>query len=1028
MVSSAPISEVPPAQNGMMAQSRQETPVIPSQQPMIPPRGMHRHQLSFDGHVAAPVDLQLLNAQMQQRQQHQQQQDMMAAAVMVSVQQGVLTPVDSSIANILVPTMTPVHPVSNMQDLAAMSAPTVSPHLMSGVSQQQQHQQAIQQAGLPMQIKIEPGLVSHPSIRSAGPNTPSEMGYPTPLASAEALNAFTPMVPSMQPHPASATTTPAFTPPEGVIASLTDPSKRHRRHPSSGHHSPELRIVFQKQDFLQQQQQKMAVKEQILYENTRRVEVEPHQTRSPRAAAAAGLKINVSDIQPRAVSQMSAVVSPNESGRIYSPGPLSGPSPTMGPIPNSLMDTIMEVSSNLQLQNLDDTKSTIKTESMEVLEPPSTRSELAELSKQELIEKVMEYERQMEGSLPARRMSNAKSETGPSDNTLEMPAIPHPISSPQQQPQQPPILTFSPTPSIVSLSGSLAPGTSETPQSTLPDRKSASPQLAVKTVTSPVTQNDDDDDEDEGDDEEDEEDMEDDDNEDDAEGDNKTSTRAAKPRNIPSGTAADDTEPPLQLVCLWRDCNTPFETMEQLNEHVTENHIGSGKACYSCDWQGCHRQQKPFTKRHKMYNHLRTHTGERPFKCLVPGCDKKFSRPDSLTTHTKTHSNHRPYSCPMEGCSKAYYHARSLKKHELAHETKRGGHHRALRGPGSNATAQSSSGDASNSSTATVSTSAAAPPQQQQQYSHYNHPYHPDFTSGSGRATKHHGHQRQLSQSTGFNLALTSDPAVVTGMLSAGSVSSGTNSPSPGGMGTGLGFNPGFNPSMTIIKPSLSNHSSTSSVPSLSLVMSNASLGSIDGQQTPMSANPAFHHQQHPQSHAQGVHVVSMPSANTSHQTTPAGSPGFQSAAVPSSILTSPPPPPPGINTSVPLTVPMSMGMPMPMDMGMSMNGVDLQGVSSPPAPMPVMPVMPAMPPAALHLNMVHPQGGLEAMTPTAANGNTLYTIMPTGPMGAVVPSPAGMMSGIEVPVSSAPGTHLSLAGSEPGPNGHSVPMVPHPM
>ncbi|KAK3809123.1 MAG: hypothetical protein J3Q66DRAFT_288239, partial [Benniella sp.] len=121
------------------------------------------------------------------------------------------------------------------------------------------------------------------------------------------------------------------------------------------------------------------------------------------------------------------------------------------------------------------------------------------------------------------------------------------------------------------------------------------------------------------------------------------------------------------------NCNTPFDTMKKLNEHVTDNHIGSGKASYSCDWQGCHRQQKPFTKRHKMYNHLRTHTGERPFKCSVPGCDKKFSRPDSLTTHTKTHSNVRPYVCPVEGCPKAYYHARSLKKHELAHEAKRGG-------------------------------------------------------------------------------------------------------------------------------------------------------------------------------------------------------------------------------------------------------------------------------------------------------------------------------------------------------------------
>jgi hypothetical protein len=86
----------------------------------------------------------------------------------------------------------------------------------------------------------------------------------------------------------------------------------------------------------------------------------------------------------------------------------------------------MEVSSNFQLQNLDDPNPTVKTESMEVLEPPSTRSELAELSKQELIEKVMEYERQMEGSLPTRRLSNAKSETGPSDIKQEMPCMTDP--------------------------------------------------------------------------------------------------------------------------------------------------------------------------------------------------------------------------------------------------------------------------------------------------------------------------------------------------------------------------------------------------------------------------------------------------------------------------------------------------------------------------------------------------------------------------------------------------------------------------
>ncbi|CAO3682687.1 unnamed protein product [Rhizopus stolonifer] len=119
--------------------------------------------------------------------------------------------------------------------------------------------------------------------------------------------------------------------------------------------------------------------------------------------------------------------------------------------------------------------------------------------------------------------------------------------------------------------------------------------------------------------------------------------------------------------CQWESCIEEFITIDELINHVKDEHIGSGKTQYYCCWKDCARQQKPFTKRHKMHNHLRIHTGERPFVCTEPDCGKKFSRPDSLTTHVKIHSNIRPYLCKYPNCDKAYYHLRSLRKHEKAH-------------------------------------------------------------------------------------------------------------------------------------------------------------------------------------------------------------------------------------------------------------------------------------------------------------------------------------------------------------------------
>lgn len=73
--------------------------------------------------------------------------------------------------------------------------------------------------------------------------------------------------------------------------------------------------------------------------------------------------------------------------------------------------------------------------------------------------------------------------------------------------------------------------------------------------------------------------------------------------------------------------------------------------------------RKRFSESNIMTQHMRTHTGEKPYKCPESGCNRQFSISGALTIHRRVHSGERPFSCKYDGCDKRFAESSNLTKH-----------------------------------------------------------------------------------------------------------------------------------------------------------------------------------------------------------------------------------------------------------------------------------------------------------------------------------------------------------------------------
>ncbi|XP_061630864.1 zinc finger protein AEBP2-like isoform X5 [Phyllopteryx taeniolatus] len=118
------------------------------------------------------------------------------------------------------------------------------------------------------------------------------------------------------------------------------------------------------------------------------------------------------------------------------------------------------------------------------------------------------------------------------------------------------------------------------------------------------------------------------------------------------GSASSSAVKAVAYSCCWDLCLQYFNSSPDLAEHIRGIHVdGQRGGVFVCLWKGCKVYNTPSTSQSWLQRHMLTHSGDKPFKCVVGGCTASFASQGGLARHVPSHFSQQS-SSKMSGQAK----------------------------------------------------------------------------------------------------------------------------------------------------------------------------------------------------------------------------------------------------------------------------------------------------------------------------------------------------------------------------------------